>query len=217
VRRAWPIASTQKSDYEAIIRVTRPNAQEQTHGLAALNCLWVSYRAYTAGAVTPPATMIQRLADYVFSPGGAVAFVIVLIMYILLTAISSEFLGKLSTIQASRSLITFLFGVTTVGIALIVILGSLGDGEKETRETRFQQGKDILTVLIGVFGTIIGFYFGSATQTGLQTPQTPQTEVTPSPTSPSLTPRPATSPTGNATRTPTSPTGVPPTATSGRP
>ena len=29
---------------------------------------------------------------------------------------------------------------------------------------RFDRGKEVLSLLIGIFGTIIGFYFGSATQ-----------------------------------------------------
>jgi hypothetical protein len=34
--------------------------------------------------------------------------------------------------------------------------------EGEAGDKRFDQGKQVLTILIGVLGTIVGFYFGSA-------------------------------------------------------
>ena len=70
--------------------------------------------------------------------------------------------SELASIEQARGLITFLFAVATVGIALVIVLAVfLSTGSKEEIGERFQMGKDILAVLIGVFGTIIGFYFGS--------------------------------------------------------
>jgi hypothetical protein len=55
--------------------------------------------------------------------------------------------------------ITYLFAVTTIGTAVVLVLAALtGALAKEEQYTR---GKDILGLLIGVFGTIVGFYFGS--------------------------------------------------------
>ena len=50
--------------------------------------------------------------------------------------------------------------MVTIGIALMLVLGALlltGDDRKD----RFAQGKEVLTILVGIFGTILGFYFGS--------------------------------------------------------
>jgi hypothetical protein len=47
-------------------------------------------------------------------------------------------------------------------VAVIVVVATfLGNGTPEELAERFQRGKDVLTILIGVFGAILGFYFGS--------------------------------------------------------
>lgn len=58
-----------------------------------------------------------------------------------------------------RSMITFLIAVVTVGIALILVLATILSDSPD-REKRFSQGKEVLTALLGVLGTIVGFYFG---------------------------------------------------------
>ncbi|MGD9507472.1 MAG: hypothetical protein AB7I59_10675 [Geminicoccaceae bacterium] len=77
-------------------------------------------------------------------------------------ALDPVMLAGLARPEEARGLITFLFGVATVGIALVIVLAVfLSTGSKEEVAERFRMGKDILAVLIGVFGTIIGFYFGT--------------------------------------------------------
>lgn len=58
-----------------------------------------------------------------------------------------------------RGMITLLISVVTVGIALILVLSTIVSQNFE--EKRFSQGKEILTALLGVLGTIVGFYFGN--------------------------------------------------------
>jgi hypothetical protein len=59
----------------------------------------------------------------------------------------------------ARGLITYLFALVTIGTAVCLVVSALIGGENI--EKRFEQGKDILGLLLGVFGTIVGFYFGS--------------------------------------------------------
>jgi hypothetical protein len=66
---------------------------------------------------------------------------------------------KLGNADLARGVITFIFATGTIGIALLVALGALiGDHKGD----QLAKAKDVLTVLIGVFGTILGFYFGTA-------------------------------------------------------
>lgn len=64
----------------------------------------------------------------------------------------------------ARGLITFLVAVVTIAIAVILTLSVILSNSPDFKE-RFALGKEILTILIGVLGTIIGFYFGSAEKT----------------------------------------------------
>jgi len=73
--------------------------------------------------------------------------------------------GNLSTIgndgtNVARGLITFLVAMVTVAIALILTLSAVLSNSTDYKE-RFALGKEVLTIFIGVLGTIIGFYFGS--------------------------------------------------------
>lgn len=63
----------------------------------------------------------------------------------------------------ARGIITVLFGVGTVAIAFFLALAALLSTDSSLNfKDRFGLGKEILTLMIGVFGTIIGFYFGTS-------------------------------------------------------
>jgi hypothetical protein len=86
------------------------------------------------------------------------------------------FLQKLADKEVARGLITFLIAIATVGIAIILAISTLVLTEGDAGDKRFDRGKQVLSVLIGVLGTIVGFYFGSAPDTrsrqGTSTEQT---------------------------------------------
>jgi hypothetical protein len=67
---------------------------------------------------------------------------------------------ELASADLARGVITFIFAVGTIGIALLLTFGALV-GKNTVEE--FAKAKEVLTILIGVFGTILGFYFGTST------------------------------------------------------
>jgi hypothetical protein len=92
-------------------------------------------------------------------------FVVITAMYFvadLITGSGRKF--DIRDIEYARGFITVLFGVGTIGIALILILSAVFLTDERAKE-RFDRGKEILSLLLGIFGTIVGFYYGAGTAT----------------------------------------------------
>jgi hypothetical protein len=70
-------------------------------------------------------------------------------------------LAGMAKAEYARGLITYLFAVVTIGTAVVLVVSALTSDESNAHKERFQRGKEILSLLLGVFGTIVGFYFGS--------------------------------------------------------
>jgi hypothetical protein len=70
---------------------------------------------------------------------------------------------RLADHEIARGVITYLVAVATVAIATVLVMAAILGGGKDF-ERKFAMGKEVLTLLIGVLGTIIGFYYGSSTQ-----------------------------------------------------
>jgi beta-lactam-binding protein with PASTA domain len=96
------------------------------------------------------------------------------VLIYIVTENGQEFLKQLSDKEVARGLITFLIAIATVGIAIILAISTLVLTEGDQGDKRFDRGKQVLSVLIGVLGTIVGFYFGAAPDTAK--PKTP-TEI----------------------------------------
>jgi hypothetical protein len=54
-----------------------------------------------------------------------------------------------------------LFSFITIAVILIVIIALLWMDKDEDLDNRFTKAKDIIAILVGILGTIVGFYFGS--------------------------------------------------------
>lgn len=83
--------------------------------------------------------------------------------------IDNGFLGGMARPEMARGLITYLFAVVTIGIAVALVLSTLiGPAQSDANDARFQQAKEVLSLLLGIFGTIVGYYFGSEATRGAQ-------------------------------------------------
>ena len=180
----WPIGSNQRTDYETIISTHLP-AAAQPGALQQLRSVWPVYEldAHGVGQAQVGTGFLGFITQLIGrtpqqSNTAAVLGIGVLIVATFVTILYKIKLTDLAEVNNARGLLTFLFGLTTVGIAIIVVLSVfLSIGTKEELAERFQRGKDILTVLIGVFGAILGFYFGTdkgATETKPLTSQIQQ-------------------------------------------
>jgi hypothetical protein len=108
-------------------------------------------------AVLPGPDPKKRLLT---GPNVLVAAAIV-IAGVIIVGLSSGLLDLLAKADYARGLITFLFATCTIATILIVVISIIWMDTSQIKD-RFQPAKDIITILIGVLGTILGFYFGLA-------------------------------------------------------
>jgi hypothetical protein len=105
------------------------------------------------------------------NPVVAIAGLILLgVLFLLFCAIvgwdKGNVLRDMGQIEYARGLITYLFAVVTIGTAVILVVSALISPADDQHQKKFERGKEILALLLGVFGTIVGFYFGSEVSKG---------------------------------------------------
>ncbi len=130
-----------------------------------------------AGGGRPGAPM-GRLGTILTNPAAVIAFILVTILFVILSGGSKpgSLLAGLSETDYARGLITFLFSLGTIGIGIILTLAAFRPGPDAAQA--FTRGKEIFTILVGILGTIVGFYFGTGAGEGEeQTPAAPPAVV----------------------------------------
>lgn len=76
---------------------------------------------------------------------------------------NGSFLHLLEDTAVARGLITFLVAIITLCIALLIAVWVVASfAGPDDLKLRFSYLKDVLATLVGILGTILGFYFGSA-------------------------------------------------------
>lgn len=116
-----------------------------------------------------PKSLATRILDpnkirnsLMFLGGVAVAVLIVGIF-----VDGGHFISQLKDNEVSRGLITFLVASTTVLLAIILTLFAITSEDNEAVKERFSLGKEVLSTLVGILGTVLGFYFGSADKSSI--------------------------------------------------
>jgi hypothetical protein len=107
--------------------------------------------------------------------GVTLGLIGIIILYVISRSmLSTEWISSLAESGRARGLITFLVGAGTIFIAVLVVIGALLSDDSPAYEKAFTRAKEVLTLLIGIFGTILGFYYGSERQpTGAAGPPAP--------------------------------------------
>jgi uncharacterized membrane protein len=107
----------------------------------------------------------SSLKDNFLNPVVFIALSILISIFVLIgTAIlgrDNGVLAGMARTDFARGLITYLFAIVTIGTAVVLVVSALTSANDPQNERRFERGKEILSLLLGVFGTIVGFYFGS--------------------------------------------------------
>lgn len=109
--------------------------------------------------------------------------------------------GPLEHPEFTRGLITLMLLTCAVAVVMLVTLASVFSDSDDSRAKIVAAGKEILAPVLGILGTIIGFYFGSVTAkeaASTQPPPAPQVQQKSSTTAP-----------GTPTKTTTSPPAPP--------
>jgi hypothetical protein len=136
---------------------------------------WCGFTAFALAGVWVFANLANSKPFFASHPGGAppseiqyfvfggMAFVVLGLL--VAGVLTGDLLRFLQSIPGARGLITFLIAIGTIAIAVILTLGSVlidtGTNHQVLKE-RLAAGKEILTVLVGVLGTIVGFYFANS-------------------------------------------------------
>jgi hypothetical protein len=71
----------------------------------------------------------------------------------------------MSKFDYARGIITYLFAIVTIGIAVAIVLATL-TADNISFAVKYEKAKEVFALLLGVFGTILGFYFASETTRG---------------------------------------------------
>ena len=80
---------------------------------------------------------------------------------LILVARGDPVFDKLSDPAFARGLITFIICMATIGLAFMMVYQAFFS--EESNDDKFRRAREIFAGLMGVLGTIVGFYFGSAT------------------------------------------------------
>lgn len=94
---------------------------------------------------------------------GMILFVGIVVCVLFYKIVDSPtLLDKLTDPAIARGLITFSITVATIALAFTLVYQAFY--AVESSDDRFRRGREVFTGLMGILGTVVGFYFGSAEQ-----------------------------------------------------
>ena len=126
-------------------------------------------QASQSGGGGPPKGQLERLTESLARLNEQIKWQYVLvgaILFLIGIAVLTDnsVVRRLTDPPFARGLITFIISVATIGLAFVLVCESFSAKEDDKSEERFRRAREILALLMGILGTIVGFYFGSAQQ-----------------------------------------------------
>jgi hypothetical protein len=163
----WPWWSDSLADYIAVIQTASPPNKDEL-----ISAVSVNYGRWEAE---------RDMAEGLLARFGRHAGIVFLALFGVITAsaifyglfLNQSFFTLMAKTDQARGLITFLFAFATIAIIILIAITTFWMPKEEV-DARFNKAKDLLTIIIGVLGTILGFYFG---QTISGTPSAGQTAI----------------------------------------
>jgi hypothetical protein len=162
-KSGWPVDDDEFGKYADFIVQNEADQAKRNELLSALANNYSSWK-------TPSQTWVQFLLSNI----GLICLVLfgVIVAWILGSGIfsnESSFIGLIAKADQARGLITFLFSVTTIALFILTAITTFWMNADDV-EARFGKAKDLLALMIGVFGTILGFYYGSLSSQSVTNP-----------------------------------------------
>jgi len=159
---AWPYWSDQRKGYQDVIENANP--QNKSDLIATLAEKYGEWKAEEKLSGQPQGPL-QWIANNV-SVLALILFGVVIAAAMLVGLFYPRFYTSLATTEQARGLITFLFVLCTSGVILLTAIAIFWMDDKDNIKDRFAYAKDLLTIIIGVLGTILGFYYGLQASSG---------------------------------------------------
>ena len=154
------LAASQSEEQRDTLELNVKNAQEQVESARQR----LEYESSNLQRLVDARPKDSWMAVTQYAVFGILSAIV--LVFMMIGIISDKMLPTLANVATARGLITFLITIVTVTIALILLLSTIVSNSPD-RNQRYLDGKDLLFALIGVLGTIVGFYFGQTT-TGVE-------------------------------------------------
>lgn len=107
-----------------------------------------------------PTTRRQKIQSAVLGMIGILGLGFVMIIFYQLSQ-EHDLFGKLKDGSYARGIITFLVALASIGLCFILVVHALF-GDDDEKGEHFRRAREVLALLTGILGTIVGFYFGTS-------------------------------------------------------
>jgi hypothetical protein len=111
--------------------------------------------------ITQPTPLVPEIKrPWVWALVAGIVLIFLLIMGLVMVR-GATLLHLLQDQAFARGLITFLVSLATIALGFILVVSALFGA---TNDNQFRRAREVFMALMGILGTIVGFYFGTATQ-----------------------------------------------------